>query len=274
MGDLYSPVRLFYQNIRKGFCIATINGNSFNKTLDSNFSITNSTEFQDAFSKYSNQSSSNAKSLLYKSPTFISNIPPYFIKSFNRSTYYGYSALEPLIVMSRSSYYYNYTTLNIPLANSYGKCENNLNPIRFMKNEKVQCSNKISFDSYCSNYNYKNFGPYLNLNLLTMNQILNTSVYIQPKIEIFKIRDSLYYEKISFSQIDATNLNTYFNTYDNNLCICTNIATSVKHEFLVEKSTIVAYNIQYYVQDLKRTCGSDWIAPLDVEVNFFDSKKV
>jgi hypothetical protein len=274
MGDLYSPVRLFYQNIRKGFCIVTNNDNNFNKTLISNFSITNSTEFQEAFETYSNQSTSNEKSLAYKSPTFSSNISPYFIKSFNRSLYTGYSTYEPLIIMSGSSYNFNYTTLNTAITNSYGKCDKNINPIRFLKNEKIICSNKITFDLFCSKYNYKNFGIYSNINLLTMNKILNTSVYIQPKIEIFKIRDSLYYEKIAFSQIDATNLNIYFNTYDNNICICANIATSIKHNFYVENSTIVAYNIQYFVEDIKRSCGSKWIAPLTQEVKFFDSKKV
>ena len=124
--DLYSPVRVFYQNVRKGFCIASNNGNNFNKTLNLNYTVTNASQFLDTFSLYTNQSYSGEKTYLYTSKTFSQNIPLISKNSFDLYQFNGYSPIDQLVSMS-VTLYSNFSTLNVPSVNSYGNCNNNLN---------------------------------------------------------------------------------------------------------------------------------------------------
>src|SRR4051812_21348001 len=67
--DMYNPIRVFYQNVRKGFCIAVNNGN-FNKTLDSNFTVQNTSDFSNLVSQYKNVTNTGDKTFSYISNTF------------------------------------------------------------------------------------------------------------------------------------------------------------------------------------------------------------
>jgi hypothetical protein len=274
MEDLYSPIRVFYQNLKGGFCVSINNGN-FDQDIDKNYTAGNSTEFVNFIKKFKNVSESNEKGILTSSDTWRYNIPKLYEKNtFKFNEYSGYTPSEPLITHSTTNA--TYDTIKIPIVSPYGKCVNDIDSARYLLNKNFICSEKLIYETNsCQKINNK-FSKYdPSLELLTYDNSANKTIFVTGgvNITVFKSKNKLFYTQSILKSVSGVSGLQNFGGV-NNQCMCTNVVTKVIFEFLMTNAQITEYRINYYLEDFTSDCGKTEFIPINYQVNFVGNKDV
>jgi hypothetical protein len=275
--DLYSPFRVFYQSIRRGFCIAYNNDQNFNTTIGMNFNVTTTEDFTNLQNSFNNSFSQHNKTYIYFSDSFNYNIPAFYDKNFVLSNFTGYNPNDNLMISKNlvSSGNSDYSSLRIPIVNSYGRCKNGYDSIRFLRNKNFICSYKLSYTSTsCLNYNSLNIPYDISSQLLSYNSTSNLTFLIKPTINIYKVTNKFILTKTNFSDLITKNLSSFTFPDSNNKCKCSNLVTSVIHELQMLNGTITGYNLNYYLEDFSNNCDKSENIPVNYRINFISADKV
>lgn len=261
--DLYNPIRVFYQNIRKGFCPAVNNGN-FNTSIITNFTAGNTTEVTDLIKQYTGVDDINEKTVLFNLKTFQNNIPKLYY--FNSTNFNGYTPKSPIMIQYSNSY----DTLKFPVVLPSGRCKNNLDFIRYIENKEITCSYKLTYESNsCLNFNRDNiYNDFSYPILVGFNTTTNLTMNIFPITKLYKVSNKLYYTELSNNNIVDPSINTFQNIIINNGCKCNNLVTSVNYDFLMQNELIVGLNIVYFLEDFTSGCGKQENIAVNYKVNF------
>ena len=267
VNDLYNPIRVFYQNIIGGFCVAFNNSQNINEEQIMSYEINNSSDFTNLIEQYKKVADVNEYSYLRNGSSFVMNIPQVYdlsIKIPNNNSLY--QPLSPLIIQENSTYFYS---LKFPVSSPYGSCKNNLDNIRFLQNKQITCSYKLVFNQdSCFSFNSNNIF-YNDSPLLVYDSISNKVESIQPTIHAYKIVNKMYYSEIS---LDNT-INSNFQVGDI-VCSCLGVVTRIDYEFLMNDLDITNYTISYYFEDFSDSCGNTDYIPVTHTVNFLSNKVV
>lgn len=293
--DLYQPIRVFYQNLRRGLCLVYNNNPDLNLTSNNTQAgtVKNSTQFTDLIKQYYNVSSLSDETYYYMSNTFVNNIPSLYSANFTMTNYTGYQSNDPLIwlnsLASDAKTNPVYNTITFPIANPYGRCKNGMEPIRYLRNNKIICAQKLIINSaststsstsgsLCADYNKNNFiaietslSP--TFQVLSYNYTTNTTSYVSPKLKgIYKVANKISYAELSDTSIEGISSES---GPVNSQCTCSNIVTSAEHNLLMNNATIVGYETTYYVEDITGGCsGAAVNVPVTYSVNFINQDTV
>jgi hypothetical protein len=168
-----------------------------------------------------------------------------------------------------------YSTFKVPIVNAYGRCKNNLDSIRFLRNKNVVCSYRLTYNyDSCINFNTNNFLTDLSLQILSYNSTTNSTFFMKPTTTIYKVTNKLYLTKTSYTDLNSKTLTTFANPDIYNQCKCNNIVTSVIQEFLMLNETITGYNLNFYLEDVSNNCDKGEYVPVNYRSRFVSAEKV
>lgn len=275
--DLYSPFRVFYQSIRRGYCIVYNNDNNFNNTIGMNYNVSTSENFTNLENSFNNRFSQHNSTYNYFSESFYNNIPAFYDAKFILNNFTGYNPNNNLMITKNSIITNNndYSSLRIPLLTSYGRCKNGYNSISFLRNKNFICSYKLRYNlNSCLNYNSFNIPYDPDSKLLSYNITTNLTFLIKPTINIYKVTNKIIITKTTYNDINSKNLSSFSLPETSNKCKCSNLVTSVIHEIQMLNGTITGYNINYYLEDFSNNCDKSENIPVNYKINFISSDKV
>lgn len=259
LDDLYAPIRVFYQNLKKGFCVDVNNAGDV-LSLNNNFDVQNLREFKLEMQNFYNDTHPLDKSLLYQSSSWNITVPQLYMSNFNFGNFTGYLPMAPLMSGSMG----NLTIFKIPLVSPYGQCKNGKDLVKFLQNKNFICANKLEYtESSCRNFNYKHFD--INKSVLAYNTTTNLTTTINPKVIIRKVYTKLYYTETEHSSFD---MESSLSNPGNTRCTCTNIITKVEYNFLTKNETITGMVVTYYVEDFSNTCDTKDFVPVNYIVSY------
>ena len=257
--DLFNPLRLYGENFRKGFCVI-IDNSPDNKLALTDYGINNTTDFDNAIKKY------KEPVVFYNTSNLYITIPALFDSSnISLTNYTGYNVDDPIVKIDQTGI----QTIKLPITDPYGRCKQNRDIVRFLKNKKMTCSYKMtmSYDS-CSRFNVNLFLKNLTSYIAGYDNNTSTVLKIDPTTAYYYITDDMYYQQITRSSLSTTMgiISTG--------CVCPNLIKKVKINVMMQNNTIQNIQVNYYVEDVKDACGATHYVPVTYEVEYTGNNQV
>lgn len=271
--DLYTPIRIFSENYKKGLCVSFDNSklnNSLHKEFDedSEYFLNKSSNFYNYMDKM------NVKNVNTTLP-FYKDIDLQY--NFNRvvstvfQNFKGYNYKDDIIKQTTSLVY---TNLKLPFTGLDGRCEHGMNKIKFMKDEKITCGESFILNQEsCSTFNSKvsYFDSGFNL-LAGKNSTTNeTFVAMDNTNSIYLVTHRTYYHKIQDLNVNSFSV---FEDLGNNLCSCKGVIFQIEYDFSMENEKIVRLNTKYYTEEIVDACNKKMINLQTYKVGFNSIERV
>lgn len=271
--DLYSPIRFFSENYKKGLCV-TFDNSNLNNSLHKNLDEDNEYYLNKSSNFYNYMNISNVKNVNSTLP-FYKNIDLQY--NFNKivstvfQNFNGYKYRDDIIKYTTNLLY---TNLKLPFEGMDGKCEHGMNKIKFMKEEKLSCGeNFILNQESCSVFNSKVSYFDSGFNLLGGKNLTSNETFLAINNEnlIYYTTHRTYYYKTQ-----DLNVNSYstFEDLGNNLCSCKGVIFQIEYDFLMEGEKITKLNSKYYTEEIVDACNKKFTNLVTYKVNFDSFEKV
>ncbi len=181
------------------------------------------------------------------------------------TNYTGYNVDDNIVRLDQTGI----QSIKLPISDPYGRCKQNSDMVRFLKNKKMTCSYKMTMNSNrCSRFNENILLKNLTSFIAGYDNTSSSAIFIDPTTAYYYITDDMY-----FQQITRSSLSTTMGIISTG-CVCPNLVKKVKISVMMKNSTIRNIQVNYYVQDVKDACGATHYVPVTYEVEYTGNNKV